>query len=122
MKLVKEHINEFKRGLDPKRAMGSGIFTDLKAKMNGVLATQNISGSLNYIEIAEWIDQVDENTGEVGWPCIYISVEVKNHLSAGKGLIEKVKQELKTIFKILGIKGKVETSYNIFEYYFYPDN
>jgi len=30
MKLVKEHINRFERGLDPKAAMGTGIFSSLK--------------------------------------------------------------------------------------------
>jgi hypothetical protein len=121
MNLVKEHIN-FQRGLEPRRAMNTGILNDdLKFKMNGVIAEYDIGWAIEYVEVAEWRDRVDEETGEVGWPYIYISVDLKDRTieNASKIIID----DLLYIFKVLGIKGKLEcSSYNIFEYDFYPDS
>ena len=125
MQLVREHIN-FQRGLDPKRAMGTGFFGNLKPRMNGIIANEMESeamfGYLRYIETAEWRDQVDEDTGEVGWPYIHIEVEIVDapKVRTSARIKKGVKGQLEYIFKKLGIEGRVESDHSIYEYHFYP--
>jgi len=106
MKLVKEYINEFKRGLDPKVAMDIGIFSDIKAKMNGVIATHDIAWDIEYISMATYQLQIDEETGIIGWPYIGIRFEPKLTRSA-RTIPNNINNNLKYIFKKLGISGKL---------------
>ncbi|MFA5153524.1 MAG: hypothetical protein WC554_13250 [Clostridia bacterium] len=112
MKLVKEHIN-FQKGLDPKKAMSTGIYYAEMGTINSRIKSKN--KDLNNIEVnlyGEWIKLTDY-LKEINVTARIIDMDGSNYpilkyLGSKQNLIKLFKD---LYDKVIDDNGQSETSY-----------